>query len=158
MSTSSQKFEEHLRRGEALFALVSAYAHDKIAMEYSTSGVAGTEWASRVIENSEGTVDFREATSRDTPKGEKKRYLDVHVFRAAYSSQMSAIGLLSRLDGYDILVPTDLGKKMALAYREANKKEDLSLFSQIAQRGISTREELGSLVLMRAGNPLCPKA
>ncbi len=152
MSTSSHEFEEHLRRGEALLALVSAYAHDEISAEFSTSGVAGTEWASRMIEHSEGPIDFCEASSIDTPKGEKKRYLDVHVFRAAYGSQMSAIGLLSRLHGFDVFAPTDLGKKMAAVYRDANSKENLNLFRQIAKSGTTTKEELGLLVLMRAGN------
>ena len=148
-SSSASKFEEHLRRGEALIALITLSAQDNIEGVETTSGVAGSEWAAREISASDDMIDFTIATSLETPKGEGKRYLDVLAYSAAYGSQLIEIGLMSRLEGYSLISPKPLGSALADAYRETNTEESLHLFKQCAAKGIASKNDLLKMAIMR---------
>lgn len=148
-SSSARKFEEHLRRGEALIALITVFAQNNVEGVETTSGVAGSEWAAREISASDNMINFTFATSLDTPKGEGKRYLDVLAYSAAYGSQLIEIGLMSRLDGYSLISPKPLGNDLADAYRETNSLESLRHFKQCAANGIVSKNDLLKMAIMR---------
>lgn len=148
-TSSARKFEEHLRRGEALIALITVFAQDNVEGVETTSGVAGSEWATSEISSSDDMIDFTIATSLDTPKGENKRYLDILAYSAAYGSQLIEIGLMSRLDGYSLISPKPLGNDLADAYRETNLQESLRLFKQCAGNGIVSKNDLLKMAIMR---------
>ncbi|MFY0659006.1 MAG: hypothetical protein JXR15_00835 [Shimia sp.] len=148
-SSSASKFEEHLRRGEALIALITVYAQNNLEGVETTSGIAGSEWAASQISDNDNMIDFRVATSLETPKGEGKRYLDVLAYSAAYGSQLIEIGLMSRLEGYSLIAPTPLGRELADAYRETITEESLHLFKHFAEKGIASKNDLLNMAIMR---------
>lgn len=84
-STNLADWQRWVRRGEALYALVSS-------AEGSEGGVGGIDWANNRILLGEEEIDFAEAASTDA---QVNRYLrqSMGVFGGAYYSQMVETGL-----------------------------------------------------------------
>jgi hypothetical protein len=85
--TNSINWQRFVRRAEALYALVAQHKGNE-------TGVAGVDWASRVLENSNGTeIDFAAAAE----PGSTDYYLKQAwgAYGAAYASQLYEIGIFA---------------------------------------------------------------
>lgn len=100
-----------VRRAEALYALVSAYATGE-------SGVGGVDWAIRRLAFKEEVIDFAEAASNDANAIHYLRQ-SLGVFGGAYYSQMVEVGLFCQ-GGHGIQRATNgTGRATAVAFRDS---------------------------------------
>ncbi|MDX2141842.1 MAG: hypothetical protein SFV19_00680 [Rhodospirillaceae bacterium] len=138
--TNPESWKRCLRRAEALYALI-AYKH---GLE---TGVAGTDWASRTIENNTSDeIDFATAAE----PGSENYYLKQAwgAFGAAYGSQLGVIGITDPSDNHDIpLLSKNLGEPLALAFEQALGPKAAS-FYRIIQRGKVNLSELDDLAVL----------
>jgi len=109
--TNPRTWQRFIRRTEALYALIA----ERKGQE---NGVAGVEWASRVLGQPDAkTIDFAEAAE----PGSENYYLKQAwgAFGAAYGSQLGAIGILREAREHSILVPNGkIGNDAADAFAE----------------------------------------
>ncbi|WP_282052032.1 hypothetical protein [Phaeobacter inhibens] len=139
-STSREKFQNHTRGVEALFALASLNA------EPEETGLAGYFFARDKLAESAGHIDFRHETDRLTP--EEQRYLNPlgGAFPGIYAGQMEEIGLLAKARNHDLLLPTTLGRRLAAAFA-ASIGDIGPAFLSAAQAGSVSLEDLESFAL-----------
>ncbi|UCI23513.1 hypothetical protein [Mesorhizobium sp. B2-8-5] len=98
-----------VRRAEALYALVSAYATGE-------GGVGGVDWANRRLAFEEDVIDFAEAASNDANAVHYLRQ-SLGVFGGAYYTQMVEVGLF-RQGNHGIQRATNgAGRAAATAFR-----------------------------------------
>jgi len=99
-----------LRRGEALYALISQH-------QVQETGVAGNRWAKRMLKNLQGErIAF--AVHADKPNG-PSQYLrqKFGAFGAAYSSQLQVVGLIEAARDHDVPIVTEsAGRALANAF------------------------------------------
>jgi hypothetical protein len=98
--TNPISWQRFVRRAEALYALVAQQKGNE-------TGVAGVEWASRILENSTGTeIDFAAAAE----PGSIDYYLKQTwgAYGAAYASQLYEIGIFAEAKGHAIPVPGEI--------------------------------------------------
>lgn len=99
-----------LRRGEALYALISQH-------QVQEAGVAGNRWAKRTLKNLRGErIDFEVNTNK--PNG-PLQYLrqKFGAFGAAYSSQLQVVGLIEAARDHDVPIVTEsAGRALASAF------------------------------------------
>jgi hypothetical protein len=109
--TNPKSWQRFVRRAEALYALVAQHKGNE-------TGVAGVDWASRVLEQSNGTaIDFATAAE----PGSADYYLKQAwgAYGAAYASQLYEIGIFAEAKGHAIPVPGEkIGDRVADAFAE----------------------------------------
>lgn len=138
--TSVEKWCLYLRRAEALYALVSVHAGGE-------RGVAGVDWATRVLAAPGADITFHAATDRadGEPQYLKQKF---GAFGAAYGSQLLDIGVLETVPGHDVPVPTrDIGDPLADAFQAAIGAA-ADAFLAAAQVGTISRDDLARLDTM----------
>ena len=135
--TDPNNWKRHVRRAEALYALVAAHHGGE-------PGVAGTDWATRALEEAPGdTIDFKEAAE----PGSEAYYLKQAwgAFGAAYRSQLFDIGIFDRSDDHEIPLPSkDLGEGLAQAF-EQSLGSRAELYFGLIKLGSVTHDELDEL-------------
>jgi hypothetical protein len=107
-STDPDEWRRWVRRCEAVYALAASHADNE-------AGVAGVEWAAEVLKDTDGEVDFADATLTTG----QRLYLrqPMGVFGGAYSSQLVEMGLMKAGADHTILVRTpELGLSAARAF------------------------------------------
>jgi hypothetical protein len=111
-STDPEKWRRFIRRAEALYALIASRHGNE-------SGVAGSRWAKRRLDNIGGkTIDFQD----DSESSSSSPYFAVKwgVFGLAYQSQLLEIGVLYQSDEHRIAVPSKhLGEPLAKAFQKS---------------------------------------
>lgn len=121
-----------LRKAEALYALVAAYAEE--------TGVGGTEWANGRLAVGKKVIDFAAAASTDRSQ---KLYLRqaLGVFGGAYFSQMEEMGLFT-YNKHGIQIATrELGKRAATLFADAIGPDVAKLLRRkIADASVRVRE------------------
>ncbi|MEH2565206.1 hypothetical protein [Bradyrhizobium sp. AZCC 2289] len=141
-STNLEDWRRWVRRGEALYALVSSAAGGE-------GGVGGIDWANSRLSLKETEIDFAEASSTDA---KVSRYLrqSMGVFGGAYYSQMVETGLFERGSHGIPKATIGAGLKSANAFREAvgPDVEDL-LIAKIQSARVTSDE----LIALRALTP-----
>lgn len=99
-----------LRRGEALYALISQH-------QVQENGVAGNRWAGKTLKNLRGErIAF--AAHADSPN-KPAQYLrqKFGAFGAAYSSQLQVVGLIEAARDHNVPIVTEsTGKALASAF------------------------------------------
>lgn len=136
-STDIRKWQQLIRRAEALFALVAAHGNDD-------AGVSGSRWARRKLVASSGRISFAEHAD---PDGSAQPYLQQEwgAYGAAYGSQVFEIGVLADAKGHDVPVPApDIGDDLAIAFSEA-LGDAADPFYRAIRRGTVTRRDLDEL-------------
>ncbi len=135
--TDPESWKRFIRRAEALYALV-AYRHG------SEGGVAGIEWAQRVLDAAAGdTVEFAQAAE----PGSETYYLKQAwgAYGAAYRSQLFEIGIYDPTAFDQLPIPSErVGEQLAAAFEQAASKQAALLFDVI-QRGSVTKTELDEM-------------
>ncbi|TIN77498.1 hypothetical protein [Mesorhizobium sp.] len=122
-----------VRRAEALYALVSAYATGE-------GGVGGVDWASRRLAFEEDVIDFAEAASNDA---NTERYLrqSLGVFGGAYYSQMVEVGLFRQGDHGIQRATNGTGRAAAAAFRDSiGPKVERLLLETIKSARVTPRQ------------------
>jgi hypothetical protein len=113
------------------------------------SGVAGIEWAQKVIDNDQiGLIDF----ARAAEPGSEVYYLKQAwgAYGAAYRSQLFEIGIFDQSNDHDVPLPSiAIGERLAAVF-EGAVGEPAFAFCEIVQRGTVTTDELDML------HPLAP--
>lgn len=134
-STSQEKFQDHTRRVEALFALASLEA------EPNEGGLAGYFFARDKLAETTDPIDFRRETDRRST--EKYRYLKPMggAFPGIYTGQMEEIGLLTKARNHDLPIPTEQGRRLAAAFETAIGYRG-DAFLTIAEAGVVSRDDL----------------
>lgn len=136
-STDPQVWKRYVRRTEALYALIAAFHGGE-------SGVAGTDWAGKTLEEqTENPIAFANAAE----PGSETYYLKQAwgAYGAAYRSQLLEIGIFDRTDAHEIPLPSrPLGEGLAEAF-ETSLGPLADLFFTLIERGTVTREELTTL-------------
>jgi hypothetical protein len=138
--TNPESWKRFIRRAEALYALI-AYRHG------SEAGVAGIEWAQKVLDDADGEiVEFAAAAE----PGSEDYYLKQAwgAYGAAYRSQLFEIGIFDQSADHDLPVPSpEIGDRLATVF-EDSIGEAASLFYEVIRRGYVTTGELGRLHLL----------
>lgn len=141
--TSTDEFDAHVRRIEALYALACA-------QHPYESGIAGSRFANWKLKNGgSGKIDFSAETDLITPR--EKRYISPKRgdFPGTYFGQMRECGLLTRAREHKMPIPTEIGMLLAEAYEEAFPIP-IDRFFEIARAGVVDRGELAEML------PLAP--
>ena len=136
-STDIRKWQQLIRRAEALYALAAVHGGDD-------AGVSGSRWARRKLAASSGRISFAEHAD---PDGSAPPYLQQKwgAYGAAYGSQIFEIGVLAQAEEHDVPVPSpEIGDDLATAFPEALGDAADRYYSAI-QRGTVTRKELDEL-------------
>lgn len=140
--TDPEEWKRFIRRAEALYALI-AHRHG------GEGGVAGIDWAQRVLDTSDDTalIDFAAAAE----PGSEDFYLKQAwgAYGAAYRSQLFEIKIFDPSDDHELPLPSEMGERLANAFEESVGKA-APLFYDIIQRGNVTLVELSGLA------PLAP--
>ena len=128
--TNPQSWKRFIRRAEALYALIAQ-------RKGSETGVAGTEWAQRILNAAQSeTINF----AQDAEPGSETYYLKQAwgAFGAAYRSQLYTMGIFSSVTEHEIPIPSaEIGDKLAGLFDE--QLGDLSLaFYETIQKGSVT--------------------
>jgi len=125
--TDPEEWKRFIRRAAALYALI-AYSHG------GEGGVAGIDWAQRVLDTSDDTtlIDFAAAAE----PGSEGFYLKQAwgAYGAAYRSQLFEIKIFDPSDDHELPLPSNMGERVAKAFEESAGKT-ASLFYDIIQRG-----------------------
>ncbi|MFN3152897.1 hypothetical protein [Bremerella sp.] len=109
--TNPTSWQRLIRRSEALFALIAVRHGEE-------PGIAGSMWATRTLDSSDGEIDFR----NDTEPGSDTHYLKQKwgAYGAAYGSQLYEIGIFSSVANHEIPVPShEVGQALAEYFAEA---------------------------------------
>lgn len=125
-----------LRRCEALYALV-AQQHAQ------ATGVAGSRWASNTLKGLKGDR-IRFAVNADRQGSAQYLLQKFGAFGAAYSSQMSVLGLLQEAEKHDLPVASTRGTKLANDFA-ASVGSAAAVFLDAVRRGSVTLGELRQL-------------
>lgn len=141
-NTDPEQWKRFIRRAEALYALV-AYQHG------GEGGVAGVDWAQRVLDPSDREAPINFAAAAEP--GSEDFYLKQAwgAYGAAYRSQLFEIGIFDQSEDHDLPLPSAMGDRLAKAF-EDNTGKTASLFYDVVQRGNVTPAELSGLA------PLAP--
>lgn len=136
-STDMRKWQQLIRRAEALYALAAVHGEDD-------SGVSGSRWARRKLAASSGRVSFAEHAD---PDGAGTPYLQQKwgAYGAAYGSQVFEIGILAQAKDHDVPVPSpEIGDELAMVFPDA-LGDAADRYYQAIQRGTVSRKELDEL-------------
>lgn len=134
--TNPKIWQRFIRRAEALYALIAVRRGGEL-------GVAGTQWASGVLDDSDSDIDFERASEAGVEGAYLKQVWG--AYGAAYASQLHAMEIFAEVKGHDIPVPSEpLGEELASAFAEA-VGNTADLFSTVQARGTVSRSELDSL-------------
>ncbi len=133
-TTSAEDLIQHIRKGEALFALISRQNNNE-------GGVGGANWAAVTLAEGDHDIDLITGS---------KQYLENPVYRGVYSTQMEAMDLLTKASEHSMLTLTPDGHELANAFKKEIGDAG-PLFSKICQRGILRRGELLKLTAMSVG-------
>ncbi|HAA70686.1 MAG TPA: hypothetical protein DCE55_16230 [Planctomycetaceae bacterium] len=134
--TDPKTWQRYIRRAEALYALIAE-------IRGGETGVAGVQWASDTLTNTEGDVDFAVASE----PGSEEYYLKQAwgAYGAAYASQLYEIGVFAVADGHEIPVPSpEIGQFLAESFADAIGPLG-ERFLQIHEKGRASRDELSKL-------------
>jgi hypothetical protein len=141
-SIDPETWKRFIRRAEALYALI-AYRRG------GEGGVAGIDWAQRVLDGSDGKtpIDFASAAE----PGSEDYYLKQAwgAYGAAYRSQLFEIGIFEESENDDLPLPSEIGDRLATAF-EGSVGKIAELFYNVIGRGEVTIAELDRLA------PLAP--
>lgn len=137
--TNPESWKRFIRRAEALYALIAYHQNEE--------GVAGIEWAQKVIDaNDSDAIDFAEAAE----PGSETYYLKQAwgAYGAAYRSQLFEIGIFEESEDHDLPIPTnELGDRLAQSFEESIGEAAAS-FYEVIQRGSVTTAELDAFQLV----------
>ncbi|MDQ6436323.1 hypothetical protein RB623_19875 [Mesorhizobium sp. LHD-90] len=135
--TNPESWKRFIRRAEALYALI-AYRHG------SEAGVAGIEWAQKVLDSADSEiVEFAAAAE----PGSETYYLKQAwgAYGAAYRSQLFVIGIFDKSETHDLPIPSlEIGDRLAAVF-EDSIGEAAAHFYDVIQRGMVTKAELDRL-------------
>jgi hypothetical protein len=127
--TDPKKWQRYVRRAEALYALVAQHKGGE-------NGVAGVEWATKVLPNG-GTseIDFSAAAEPGSPNYYLKQPWG--AYGAAYASQLFDIGIFAQTTGHDIPVPSKgLGDRLADTF-DADLPSSKSFLAAVGEGKVS---------------------
>jgi hypothetical protein len=142
-STDPEAWKRYVRRAEALYALTAVKAGGE-------SGIAGSNWASRKLQEPNNVVSFAD----DAEPGSETYYLKQPwgAYGAAYGSQLLETGLFDESYHHTIPFPTkDLGNRLANSF-EHTRPEITELFLDCANRGDVNLVELEQLAALTPSN------
>lgn len=145
-STNLEDWRRWVRRGEALYALISSAAGGE-------GGVGGIDWANERLSIREAEIDFAEAASVDPLK---VRYLrqSMGVFGGAYYSQLAVMDLFREGDHGIPKVSNGVGLDAANAFRKAIGTATEALLIEKIQTARVTPDELKKLQAVAPSNIL----
>ncbi|TQE99093.1 MAG: hypothetical protein FKY71_10410 [Spiribacter salinus] len=139
-SEDPERWKRYVRRAEALYALTTHHAG-------GTYGVAGTDWASKAYQSTQGnTIDFAAAAD----PGSETPYLQQAwgAYGAAYRSQLYETEVFWQTDTHSLPVPSKaIGDRLADAFEES-LGETAPLLADIIGRGSVHLDELDRLQAM----------
>jgi hypothetical protein len=143
-STNLEDWRRWVRRGEALYALVSSAAGGE-------GGVGGIDWANDRLLLNETEIDFANAASTD-PQMDRYLRQSMGVFGGAYYSQMVETGLFE--EGYHGIpkATPSTGLAAARAFRDAIGVEVEELLIEKIKSARITLEELTALQTITPSN------
>ena len=136
-STNLQKWQQMVRRAEALYALAAVHGGDD-------SGVAGSRWARRKLSTNSRRISFAEHAD---PDGAATPYLQQKwgAYGAAYGSQLFEIGVLAQAAEHEVPVPSpEFGDDLADAFSKALGDVGEHYYRAI-QRGSVTLDDLDEI-------------
>lgn len=139
-STDQAEWQRWVRRCEALYALA-------VTRSGGEGGVAGVEWAAKVLKGTNGEIDFSVAAAPSSPGGPKV-YLEqsMGVFGGAYATQMVEMQLLAEAKQHGLLVATpDHGRPVAKAFAQSIGEEAEGLLTDAILTGATSLESLDRL-------------
>lgn len=136
--TNPRTWQRMVRRGEALYALLSRSNEDH-------HGVAGGIWARKALEAAgESRVNYGRAAD---PEAKIDRYLKQPwgAYGAAYSSQLLVVGVLQQLESHQIPIPSPgIGDALADAF-QSGATDACRLLLTVLNRETVTQNELVKL-------------
>lgn len=143
--TSVEDWRRYIRRAEALYALV-------VRATSSESGVAGTRWAGRTLDQTVGAW-VRFAAAADGQTGDTKpvpQYLKqkLGAYGAAYGTQLFETGVLCEAENHQVPVRSSgVGARLATGFA-AGIGGAADLFQSAVRRGSVTKGDLAKLAVM----------
>ena len=140
--TDPASWRRVVRRAEAIYAL-TAQQHG------GEGGVAGIEWAQRILATESDPIEFAPSTDPARKDG-TDNYLaqEWGAYGAAYRSQLAEIGILGEVPGHDLPAPTpEMGNRLADAFAEAVGSA-AELYYDVVQSGRVTRTQLDQFGVM----------
>ncbi|MHC2633944.1 hypothetical protein ACVME5_006627 [Bradyrhizobium liaoningense] len=144
--TNPLTWKRVIRRAEALYALVAYRQSTKTGIP--SAGVAGIDWAKRVLDASkEDVIDF----AADAEPGSETYYFAQAwgVFGLAYRSQLFEIKIFDDSTDHPLPIPSEIGDRLADAFADSIGSA-ASLFYDVLERGIVTKAELDTLSIAGA--------
>lgn len=140
-SADVEQWCRFLRRGEALYALISQH-------QVQENGVAGNLWARKTLKNLRGEqIAF--APHADSPN-RPAQYLrqKFGAFGAAYSSQLQVVGLIEAARDHNVPIVTEAaGRALASAFGDAVGKAGGQFLRSVAS-GVVTLADLEQMACM----------
>ena len=127
--TNPNSWQRIVRRAEALYALVAQH-------NGSRTGVAGVDWAARVLVGASGEIDFGAAAE----PGSEHYYLKQKwgVYGLAYRSQLFEIGVFAQAEEHKIPVPSEaIGDRLAQSFADALPEIADRFYSTIGKGRVS---------------------
>ena len=140
--TDPASWRRVVRRAEAIYAL-TAQQHG------GEGGVAGIEWAQRILATESDPIEFAPSTDPARKDG-TDNYLaqEWGAYGAAYRSQLAEIGILGEVPGHDLPAPTpEMGNRLADAFAEAVGSA-AEHYYDVVQSGRVTRTQLDQFGVM----------
>jgi hypothetical protein len=140
--TDPASWRRVVRRAEAIYAL-TAQQHG------GEGGVAGIEWAQRILATESDPIEFAPSTDPARKDG-TDNYLaqEWGAYGAAYRSQLAEIGILGEVPGHDLPAPTpEMGNRLADAFAEAVGSA-AELYYDVVLSGRVTRAQLDQFGVM----------
>jgi hypothetical protein len=137
--TNPQTWQRFVRRAEALYALIAVHRSGE-------TGVAGIQWATKALGNTNGKIDFAAASEPGIENGYLKQAWG--AYGAAYASQLYEIGIFAQVQGHQIPVPSStVGKALAEAFAQALGPSGEHFF-RIHRNGRASRSDLDQLMVL----------
>lgn len=134
-----ETFFKYQRNAEAIFALIGVY-------DENSGGLAGANWASRILSSTEGDeIDF--GTSAQLPEGGLLKNKN-GALGGIYGPQLQEMNLITSSQDHGIKIPTERGTQIALALEKTlgplAKKMRVAIKS-----GLVSRADLAALAMLK---------
>lgn len=144
--TNPLTWKRVVRRAEALYALIAYRQSTKTGIP--SAGVAGIDWAKKTLDaTTSETMDF----AADAEPGSETHYFAQAwgVFGLAYRSQLFEIKIFDDSQNHALPIPSEVGDRLADAFASSIGSA-AQLFYDVVERGMVTKTELDSLVIVGA--------
>jgi len=145
LEQKQSQFDRHIREGEILLAAASLHRADEYGQ---IVGLGGSTKVKEVLDSGNVLVlaDLL------------NKYLKTPVYRAAYGSQLGAMGLTKIGRNHRERVPTALGNELADAFEREIGQVAAMHFMKCADAGMVTADDLETLLPFRATYAMVPES